>query len=60
MRTYRLLLVMVMEEFVMQSVDFLCSSNQSQGDFKKAVEWLKSLPEEICPEVTDDMIAKGD
>jgi hypothetical protein len=58
MRTYRQLLVLVAEDLVMASYDFQTAPPHYQQDYKNAVKWLKSLPEEFCPEVTDDMIAQ--
>lgn len=58
-RSYRKFLVMVAEEFVMQSDDYLRSSPAAKEDYERAVQWLKNLPEEICPEITDEQLSKA-
>lgn len=57
-RSYRKLLVMVAEEFVMKTEDFKGASPATQEDYRNAVQWLKDLPGEICPEVTDKQVSK--
>lgn len=58
-RTYRQFLVMVAEEFVMQSFEFLSTPKHYQQDYRNAVQWLKDLPEELCPEVTDEQLSQA-
>lgn len=56
--SYRKLLVMVAEAFVMKTEGFKRSSLAAQEDYRNAIQWLKDLPDEICPQVLDEQISK--